>query len=407
MITRDARSRIEVAIVLLGVLIALAVAGPTLLSSREEARRVQCINHLRNYGRSFVAFAEDDAGFRLSSGAYNWLGDGCPTRYGWVADVISTGGSPQLNRCPANGLAAGATLADLVGRPGEPTTVTASPDVLVRIRDDICGEFAIETDEDGQLETGAWLGGSDERLAAVAEMLEQGYGTNYTPSWFFVRTSYRAFPGEKGMVITDPDWPLTSRSGSLGPLSIEQLENGSILGANIPLLGDGAAAWGDGATLAVDLPAAGLRAGVPLAATMGEGIVHWDQTEGGFEQLPPGTPVAWFGPEAAEETAFGGDHLPTPAEPGNGGTDGKLWMLDTRGWRAFHLEGRRTVANFLMADGSVKSLPDLNGDGVLNPGFPVTEPGQTVFADATCELPPWEVYCGPDIVTRDLKAIFE
>ncbi|MFG0335126.1 MAG: type II secretion system protein, partial [Maioricimonas sp. JB049] len=145
MITRDARSRIEVAIVLLGVLIALAVAGPTLLSSREQARRVQCIDHLRNYGQAFVAFSEDDAELRLSSGAYNWLGDGCPTRYGWVADVVSTGGSPQLNRCPANGLAAGATVADLVGKPGEATPVAASPDVLVRIRDGVCGEFAIAT----------------------------------------------------------------------------------------------------------------------------------------------------------------------------------------------------------------------------------------------------------------------
>ncbi|MFG0331955.1 MAG: H-X9-DG-CTERM domain-containing protein, partial [Maioricimonas sp. JB049] len=267
--------------------------------------------------------------------------------------------------------------------------------------------FAIATGGDDQAETGAWLGGSEARRAAVAEMFQQGYGTNYTPSWFFVRTSYRAVPGDEGTLITEPDWPLTSRPASLGPLSIRHLESSAIVSANIPILADGAAAWGANATLDAGLPAAGLQAGAPLAATMGEGIVCWDQVRARFQQLPPGTPVLSRAPDGAEPTAFAGDHLPTPAEPGHGGADGKLWMLDTRGWGAFHLEGRQTVANFLMADGSVKSLPDRNGDGVLNPGFAITGPGQTVFADATCELPPWEVYCGPDIVTRDLNAIFE
>ncbi|MEW4527861.1 H-X9-DG-CTERM domain-containing protein [Maioricimonas sp. JC845] len=408
MITRDARSRIEVAVVLLGVLIALAVAGPTLLSSREQARRVQCIDHLRGYGRAFVAFSEDDAEARLCSGAYDWLQDGCPTRYGWVADVVSTGGSPQLSRCPANALAAGATVATLVGQPGVPTPVRTVPDVLLRIMQGECSDFAIDTDGDGVADEGAWSGASDERLAAVADMLEEGYGTNYTPSWYFVRTSFRVVPGEGGMLVSDPDWPLTSRPGSLGPLSIEQIEKSSILAANIPLLADGAAAWGDDATPAVDLPAAGLTAGRPLAATMGDGIVCWEPELARFEPLPPGTPVLSYNPDEDEETAFAGEYLPTPAEAGQGGSDGKLWMLDTRGWGAFHLEGRRTVCNFLMADGSVKSMPDLNGDGALNPGFAVKQPGQTVFADATCELPPWEVYCGPDIVHRSMRPdIFE
>jgi len=74
----------------------------------------------------------------------------------------------------------------------------------------------------------------------------------------------------------------------------------------------------------------------------------------------------------------------------------KLCLQDTRGWAPVH----RGSCNLLMADGSVKSVKDLNGDGFLNPGFPV-EPGddpaanKVGYLDGTTEMSSYEVFSGP------------
>ena len=44
-------------------------------------------------------------------------------------------------------------------------------------------------------------------------------------------------------------------------------------------------------------------------------------------------------------------------------------LQDTRDWFAVHAN----KCNIAMADGSVKTVIDLNGDGFLNPGFDVSE----------------------------------
>jgi hypothetical protein len=56
-----------------------------------------------------------------------------------------------------------------------------------------------------------------------------------------------------------------------------------------------------------------------------------------------------------------------------------------------------------MADGSVRQLSDLNGDGFFNPGFPVdTSLGtqedrarEIGYVDGLCEINPFECFCGP------------
>lgn len=73
----------------------------------------------------------------------------------------------------------------------------------------------------------------------------------------------------------------------------------------------------------------------------------------------------------------------------------KLCLQDTRAWSPVH----RGSCNLLMADGSVKSVDDLNGDGFLNPGFPV-EPGDNPasgsvgYLDGTVEMSSFEVFSG-------------
>jgi hypothetical protein len=79
-----------------------------------------------------------------------------------------------------------------------------------------------------------------------------------------------------------------------------------------------------------------------------------------------------------------------------------------------------------MADGSVKTIVDLNGDGFLNPGFDVGESSMSAFeegestmtledkassigyTDSTLELHPAIVYCGIMLNNEEiLKDAFE
>ena len=88
-------------------------------------------------------------------------------------------------------------------------------------------------------------------------------------------------------------------------------------------------------------------------------------------------------------------------------------LQDTRDWFAVH-SGKCNIA---MADGSVKTIVDLNGDGFLNPGFNVGEDTTSTFedkaarigyTDSTLELHPSTVYSGIMLNNEEvLKEAFE
>jgi hypothetical protein len=63
-----------------------------------------------------------------------------------------------------------------------------------------------------------------------------------------------------------------------------------------------------------------------------------------------------------------------------------------------------------MADGSVKTIVDVNGDGFFNPGFPATGGSATGdgYTDENCEVSAFEVYSGTLLDPRLFeKASFE
>jgi prepilin-type processing-associated H-X9-DG protein len=97
--------------------------------------------------------------------------------------------------------------------------------------------------------------------------------------------------------------------------------------------------------------------------------------------------------------------LPTNAT--HGGTDGLLWLQDTRDWFCVHGSGNKLSCNLLMADGSVKTVTDINGDGYLNPGFPVVGGDESDgYRDSTIELHAAEIYSQPQL-EDDPKTRFE
>ena len=88
-------------------------------------------------------------------------------------------------------------------------------------------------------------------------------------------------------------------------------------------------------------------------------------------------------------------------------------LQDTRDWYAVH----SNKCNIAMADGSVKTIVDLNGDGFLNPGFDVSEDMTSTYeekaarigyTDSTLELHPSIVYSGIMLNNEEvLKDAFE
>src|SRR5690606_4840110 len=91
-----------------------------------------------------------------------------------------------------------------------------------------------------------------------------------------------------------------------------------------------------------------------------------------------------------------------------GGADGILWLQDTRDWYAVHGSGKSLAVNILFGDGSVKTVIDRNGDGYLNPGFPVNN--GTIndgYLDSAVELEPFVAFSGADISRIANKTAFE
>ena len=84
-------------------------------------------------------------------------------------------------------------------------------------------------------------------------------------------------------------------------------------------------------------------------------------------------------------------------------------MQSTLAWVAIHANS----ANFLFADGSVRSYNDRNGDLYLNPGFPIPDDldenqyAQLGYRDGTIELPSPEVFSGVFLSPKSIKGVHE
>jgi prepilin-type processing-associated H-X9-DG protein len=74
-------------------------------------------------------------------------------------------------------------------------------------------------------------------------------------------------------------------------------------------------------------------------------------------------------------------------------------LQDTRDFGTVHGSGSQKSVNILMADGSVKTIYDVNGDGYINPGFtgpftPATASSDG-FTNDECEVDPADMWNGP------------
>ncbi|MBN1910321.1 MAG: DUF1559 domain-containing protein [Pirellulales bacterium] len=368
-----------VVIAIIGLLAALLL--PALVAARESARSTQCKENLRQIGIGIQMFGDLDPEGRLCTGAFDWRRDGCPDTWGWVADVKNLGVcEPGKLLCPTNPLRAPEKWNDMVG--GTSTTNGKNGCPPDRLADGACGLGATETAPD------TWEGyfaqtteDTPERADFLARAFwEKGYNTNYVASWYLVRSALKLTnDGAGAMAFVTGSGNAKGLEQTRGPLTRRLLESSSIPSSNVPLLGDGApgdpgeailttavgknqtaaTAWMSNVSMGPSQDTESLtylEAGERLVESFNDGPATYDSTAGGVVLIEGGTDVT--GQMRCES---GLDGCP-PADSTSGG-----WLQDTRDWFALH----NGTCNILMADGSVKSFVDRNGDKYLNPGFPI------------------------------------
>jgi prepilin-type N-terminal cleavage/methylation domain-containing protein/prepilin-type processing-associated H-X9-DG protein len=361
---------VEMLVVISIIAVLMSLLFPAIQAARESSRQAVCKSNLRQLGIGLSANADKFGTY--CSGAFDWNNDGAVTEVGWVADLVNMGIPTGSMLCPSNPCLTSATYNDLLNT--DPTTLSTCVDHLGSAPTSLPDGTQV-VNPCRQIASGTYStsGGVTLTRQQVVQTLiyNKHYNTNYTATWWLVRSG----------VLLDANGNLTSTSGSsncaaslssrgstTGPLQRARADSAGVSSSFLPLLACGAAAPACGVAvppvLLAETVSPTVGAGTPVALSFTQGPV----------QNPSMLPLV--GTSFASWTGAGG-----------GWANWNATLQDFRGFATVHRGG----CNVLMADGSVQSFFDLNGDRLLNDGF--ISNGSNGFSDSTTiELPPDEIY---------------
>lgn len=207
---------VELLVVIAIIALLVAILLPSLSKAREAAKTATCAAHLRTFSSGFEIYASTSRqGYRTSS-AFDYLRDGDPRAFGWVADIISLKvGNPGKMLCPSNPFTISEKVADYTGAAQtgganplrHPVVPVPAPIVPV-------GGPAFESRE-------MWAG---------------GYNTNYATTWHFSRGDPTAPDGYGSN--GNPGDPSKCPGDGDGPLNDGHLSQTSVSPDRIALMGD-------------------------------------------------------------------------------------------------------------------------------------------------------------------------
>ena len=181
---------IELLVVVAIIAALMAVLMPGLNTARQRAKEAQCAAQLRDLGTGIHAYAVANRDYTCSGSFDPEISngrDGPVDRVGWVADLVNEGTArPGDSLCPSNPARYNQKLG--VGAAGHDSY----------------------TEEQ------------------TRDLVERGYNTNYTQSWYMARTQWR--PESR-------DYNMRRVRATLGPLRLGRWTG--VSECRIPLLGDG------------------------------------------------------------------------------------------------------------------------------------------------------------------------
>ena len=360
-----------VVIAIIGILIAMLF--PALTAVRGAARSTQCKSNLRQFAICLLAKASDSPSGKFCSGAFDSGRDGAFDKYSWVADCVAQDVFPGQILCPSSNCL-GSEKLNLNSSDTTEFGGRASP-----------------------ARRGVPFSKADGTLAGV---VREGYNTKYATGWHLVRS--RPIFSTGGTRGDLKNWYVRGANTQItaGPLTLRDLDAASVNASSIPMIG--CAAQGDtvgksdgflDAETGLDLPALGLTSGSPVCESFNDGPSEINGAKISTINASRGAGVP--------ESAFKSPTFPLKGDV----TSEDLILQDTRDWFAWHSGS----VNVVFADGSVRALEDVNGDGYINLGFRATglvtsasgfdsiaeaQSATVGYQDSETEVNPWELFSG-------------